>query len=78
MSRTSNTVNLFVIFASPENYGGPSSYCDKEGNVTIERSRAVRFNTRKEALAFAKQNDIDLSGIIAYVGLEEFPKSEVY
>ena len=67
---------LYVIYAKPENYRGPSTYLDREENRTKLRIEAVAFYTDFDARAFAHEMSIDLTKSIPYIGAERYPAHE--
>ncbi|CBE68069.1 protein of unknown function [Candidatus Methylomirabilis oxygeniifera] len=68
---------LFVIFAGPQQHGGPGTcYIAQDGTITGIRSRAAKFYSFAEAERFAKARNITLSAI-TYIGQEGFTDFEI-
>jgi hypothetical protein len=62
---------LFVIFASPQNFGGPNRYFAKDGRVTDISSLAAKFWTWDDAKTFALEKRIELNQL-RHIGQEDF------
>nr|WP_281720751.1 hypothetical protein [Nitrosomonas nitrosa] len=69
MAKKKNT--LFVIFASPQNFGGPNRYFAKDGSVTNISSLAAKFWTWSDAKTFAEEKGIELNKL-HQIGQEDF------
>ena len=70
----------WVIFAFPQQYGGrPNHYYARDGTITTDRLQAARFDTEREARAFADRMNIALSALsaIAHIGQEDFTDFEI-
>lgn len=68
---------LFVIFASPQQFGGPGNrYIAQDGSITDIRSKAARFYSWNDAKDFADEKGIVLGGPID-IGQEEFAPFEL-
>ena len=52
----------YVVFAGPEQHGGPSRYIRDDGTVT-DRDHAARFVTLGDAQDFAKAKGIVLNDV---------------
>jgi len=64
----------YVIFAGPEQPGGPSRYIAEDGKaVTNNLRQAANFLTHGEAAEFAKQKNITLNDV-RYIGLVDFTR----
>ena len=68
---------LFVIFAGPEQHGGPGThYISKEGATTTYRHDAARFYSFPDAEDFAERHNITLTAM-TYIGRGVFSVFEL-
>ena len=67
---------LYVIYAEPKPYRGPSAYLDRDGNRTTIRVEAVAFYTDFDARLFAREMSIRVNMDRPYIDTEEFPPHE--
>jgi hypothetical protein len=68
----------WVIFARPQQHGGPGSlFIAGDGTKTESREKAEKFNTAQAAKDFAKRKNITLDGAMTYIGQMDFTDFEI-
>jgi len=68
---------LFVIFAGPQQHGGPGThYIATDGTVTSIKSHAAKFYIFSDAKEFPKRGNIPLDAS-TYIGQEDFTDFEI-